>query len=180
MRNIIDFQINQKTIFRVVGNDDFTSFSEVEIIYNMNNEIILFKDFLIEGIKVLRTTLYKAIESRLQTFDLGERKSMGFLWNDYCSKLNTGNQGVDDLVTPFHLWSTNSTLGFDTWIYNISDKIFIEISPTYKWHFDELPGSNYITYDQFISKYAPIDIFEIDKSTAKDWFKICEDTLSHL
>lgn len=37
---------------------------------------------------------------------------------------------------------------YQTWIYNIDNKIVIEITPTYKWHFDEPDeeSDEYITY----------------------------------
>ncbi len=176
MSKLFDFQTNQKTIFRVVGAGDFNSFCEVEIIYYyLNNEILLFNDILIEGIKTLQTLLNKAIEYKLVTFDLDERKGMGFLWNEYCNRLNFENQDVDDFTSPFHLWSTDSTIGIDSWIYNIDERIYLEVSPTYRWHFDEPTGADCITYEEFIAEYAPINVLEINNRTAQEWIKICED-----
>lgn len=135
---------------------------------------------MIEGIKTFWTALNRAIESNLQISNLEEYKSIGFLWNKYCNELNTENQAINDLTLSYCLWSTNSTIGTDTWIYNIDSKIFIEVSQTYRWHFDDPVGLNHITYDQFIAEYKPIDVLEIDNSTAKEWLKICEEILNNL
>lgn len=180
MSRIIDFHTNQKTIFRVVGDNYFTSLSEVKIVYSrLNSEFILFEDYLMEGIKAMQSILEKAIVYSLQTLDLVGKESMGFLWNEYCNKLNIENQVSDDITAPFHLWSTSSIIGIDTWIYNIGEKIILEVSPTYRWHFDEPAGFDCITYEQFIKEYVPIDVLEIDNSTAKEWLEICKDILGN-
>lgn len=181
MSKIVDFQTNQKTIFKLVGDNNFTSFSEVKIVYNyLNSEIILFKDFLIEGIKALQTTLNKAIEFGLQTDNLAEKRGIGFIWNEYCNKLSTENQDIADSTEPFHIWSTDSTAGIDTWIYNVGEKIYFEVSPTYRWHFDEPNGLDYKTYEQFRAGYTAIDIIEINKRTALDWIERCKDILDKI
>jgi hypothetical protein len=181
MSKAVDFQTNQKTIFKLVGDNDFTAFSEVKIVYNyLNSEIILFKDFLIEGIKALQTTLNKAIEFELQAINLTEKRGVGFLYNEYCNKLSSKNQDIADLTETFHIWSTDSAIGIDTWIYNVGEQIYFEVSPTYRWHFDEPTDLDYKTYEQFRSEYAAIDIIEINKSTALDWLNKCKDILDKI
>ena len=63
------------------------------------------------------------------------------------------------------MWGGNE---FDTWLYNQNNKIYLEITPGYMWHFsDQINKEDFIPYDEWIKNYKPLVIIEIDKVIAR-------------
>ncbi len=144
-------------------------------------DIILYDDFTYEGILVLNKLLIKAINSELQIKDQLCEKGIGYTWNIICNSLANDKKSDDDRISIYHVWSTTSNIGKDTWLYNIGDKIYMEISDTYKWHFSD-PESypNYITFQEFIVNYKPINIIQLEREDVNKMVKFCQEILSKL
>jgi len=105
-------------------------------------------------------------------------QDIGYLYNQFWQKRG-------EFVTIEGSWiglmhSAFATKNTKTWIYNERDKIVIEVTPTYQWHFfepedrKEFPEeySDFVEYDEFIKDYKPILKTYIDKFTAKKWIRI--------
>lgn len=125
-----------------------------------NGEKYILHDDDIGGIEVFNKLLKKAI-----TYNLGLHESItediGYLWNEY---LQTElDQRKKRFVKKDNFWvGLNNFLweikGFDTWLYNKDNKIFLEITPTYKWDYEEIEHEEYVPYREFIKNYKTIDI----------------------
>ncbi len=160
-------------------NDDFIGkFSQLTVKYC--KEIIIYDDFTYEGILVLYNLLIRAINSELQINNQLCEKGIGYIWNKICNSL-ANDKISDDIISIYHLWSTTSNIGKDTWLYNIGDKIYMEISDTYKWHFS-IPESyaDYITFEEFIVNYKPINIIQLERKDANKLIRFCQEILTKL
>jgi hypothetical protein len=170
---ILEFENNGEVAFSVKGGKYYDAFSEVKIIFRQKGkEYIVFKDFIIEGIRSLKSSLIMAIESKLNA-NLENKKSMGLIWNEYVKNLNM-DVITDDPIEKYHVWSTTSDNGIETWIYNLGDEIFIEISSIYEWNFGQADSINLKKYEHYMKNYEPIAVLEITKQTASCWLKKCE------
>ncbi len=175
---ILEFMNNNETIFSIKGESSYEAFTEVEIIfYKEDKKYIVFRDFIIEGIKSLKISLIMALASKLKK-SLDE-KSFGLIWNEYCKNLNL-DEIADDPIKLYHLWSTTVDNGIETWIYNSGEKIYIEISSMYRWNFDETDSINLEKYEDFTKNYKPIAVLEITKQTASCWLEKCEEILAKI
>lgn len=155
---------------------------EVKIIlYDNGHEYVLYDDIEIRyAIEKLNTLLTKALHNKLQLHE-SIQQDIGYLWNellqDRLKLLARVNQegGNRWIGTCYLLWEIK---GLDTWLYNKDEKIFMELAPVYKWHFDDPEtGEDYITYDEFIKDYKPYLIVEIDKKVAQQWLAKTEELM---
>jgi hypothetical protein len=119
------------------------------------------------------------------------KQDLGYLWSEECfgvssgSKLTLERDEDDNWVGErYILWSSSDGLDqkLTTWLYNNENgKIILEITPSYKWHFqDPEPGENYITYQQFIKNYQPLLFRTIDREVAKKWIIEAQEILSRV
>lgn len=137
-------------------------------------------DYFSVAIKSLFNVIGKAIKSELQIASEYIEKGIGYYHNNYSHKLwASDNLDIDDPSDNFILWSTPSNIGIETYIYNIKNEIFIEISPIYKWN-SEYPEceKEYETFEEFIKKHCPIEIINIDRNIALQLQKDCEYLLN--
>ncbi|UWV46608.1 MULTISPECIES: hypothetical protein [Acetivibrio] len=140
-------------------------------------------DFATEAIQILKNLLKKALNFDLQIQRKYIDKGIGYYYNIYANELWTTDDEnvIQSLVDPsqnFSLWSTPTHIGIETFMYNIDDKIYIEISPIYKWNCDYPENeSEYETFDNFLNNYKPIDIVSIDRSVAERWLDFCCDMI---
>lgn len=178
MSEKLNLQNNGKRIFSINSTEILELYSEVEIKATFaTEEYIVYKDFLIEALRTLKTVLIKAVELKLQVPSKYLEKGMGFIWNEYCCKLNLGDEDIDDLTSQYHLWSTESTNGVETWIFNKDEKIIVEITPTFNWYEQEGESIEQ-DYLKFINNYKNITCFELSKESALEWIKICDELLN--
>jgi hypothetical protein len=58
-----------------------------------------------------------------------------------------------------------------TWLYEKNGKYFLEITPTYIWHFikDGRNKEGYVSYDKFMKNYQPIATIELKTELVKEW-----------
>ena len=136
-------------------------------------------DFATEAITSLKNQLKKALNFELHIQNEYINKGIGYYYNIYVNKLwTTDAQSLVDPSQNFSLWSTPTHIGIETFMYNIDDKIYIEISPIYKWNCDYPENeSEYETFDNFLNNYKPIDIVSIDRSVAERWLDFCCDMI---
>lgn len=81
----------------------------------------------------------------------------------------------------FWLWSTPSSNGIQTWMYNINDNICFECSPNYSWHFTEPKVTDeYHSFESFIENFGIVKRFNIDVDKAKLWLYKYEEILESL
>jgi len=158
---------------------DLYLFDEMVIAYHKGQKrhILLKKDFVIWGVRHFKEVLQIAIDGR-RVLHNSIKHDLGYLWNEYLQEKN-GHDFVEKPVenstrwvgTEYLLFSTPRS--FSTWIYNKDSDIYLEITPTYPWHFLE-PKKNekFVSYDEFIKKYKPLMIIKIEKKVARKWLKV--------
>lgn len=159
---------------------------EVEIEFHEDKKVYkLYLDCIQEALMSLKNLLHKAIGGELH-LHTSITKNLGYLWNEECQGDNPNLFCETSLGWPrwvgldYHLWSTPGNFDpiLTTWIYNKEDKIVLEITPSYPWHFrDPKEGENFITYDVFMNDYKPLLVREIDKGVARDWLSKCLELL---
>jgi len=137
--------------------------------------ILYTDDWVVEALDSFKFVLEKAIKNQL-ILHSSITADIGFFWNEYLHDKKSHNfvrkplenstywLGLDYLLCESKKW--------DTWIYNNNTDIYLEITSTYPWHFNE-PKENekFVPYDEFIKKYKPLTIIKIDKKIAQKWLK---------
>ncbi len=168
-------------VVRISDEEDIYRYEEVKIIYKRKErEYILYNnDFIVEAFSVLEILLYKAIAGELELHSSIKEKGIGFLSNEYFQNkpgltMIDGEEGKFWVGDRYLLWES---MGYQTWIYNFNREIKIEVTPTYKWHFDELDEKsiNFISYEEFIKNYMSCFVITISKSTAETWLNKCKE-----
>lgn len=146
----------------------------IEIIFKDENSeyIINQHDHLMPQVEQLYDCLQGAISNKLSLLK-SIKADLGYLWNqdlNHCSITSHEQlqKEKDWKGAKYLMWDGNK---FDTWLYNKNNKIYIEITPIYPWHFNKPKAEdNYIPYDEWIKNYKPLVIIEIDKVAAKQWY----------
>lgn len=184
MSNIIDlefFNSQALQIYLPCEEEDINSFVNVSIKYiNGSIEYDLFvNDFITEALKSLNYSLTKALNFELQIKSDYIEKGIGYYHNIYSHELWTNDDlDIDDPAENFLVGSTPSEIGIETYIYNIQDEIFLEISPIYKWNSDYPDDEKeYQTFDEYIKQHQIIDLIKIKQETALQWQKRCLEIL---
>ncbi|MEI4803840.1 hypothetical protein WAZ07_21925 [Bacillus sp. FJAT-51639] len=174
---VFPISIDEKIMMKLPCKEiDIYRYDEIEIL--IQSSVLEHKlygdDFIIEAISALNNLLEKVIENKLNFHESLIGKEIGYLCNEYYHDENQWLVYEDNVWVGLkhHLWGTKE---YDTWLYNMDNKIFIEVTPIYKWHFDELEDENqFITYDQFLHGYKTCYVGEITKETALNWLKKCK------
>lgn len=75
---------------------------------------------------------------------------------------------LDWIGMRYYMWSSVAGCP-DTWLFNQNDKIYLEITPVYKWHTSDPENDpNFISHEEFVCEYKPIALVEISKSRAQE------------
>lgn len=178
MKELLNVKISNNNFITVLSenkDNDLFMFDEITIKYiNGKNSIILFKDFLCEGIRSFYNVLSKSLEGNLQLDKQLHEKGVGYFWNNYCNMLRVSTD-VEDVTSKYHLWSTTSQYSNETWMYNIGSNIYIEVSPTYKWFYDsDSNEDDYVTFGEFMDNYKIHDRVLINTRSIETCIKQCE------
>lgn len=189
MSNWITFPITNTEkieVKRFSDDEEISRYEEVSIIYeSRNKEYLLYvDDFISEALSVLQKLLQKAIDGELELHNSLIEKGIGLLSNDNLQSMpelvmieeREGEVWVGD---KYLLWDS---MDYQTWIYNLNGEVTIEITPTYKWHFDE-PGEEddeYVSYEEFRKNYKTCFAKTISKDIAESWLNNCNDVLERL
>ena len=138
--------------------------------------ILYTDDWVVEALDSFKLILTKAIKNQL-ILHSSITADIGFFWNEYLHDKKSHNfvrkplenstywLGLDYLLCESKKW--------DTWMYNNNTDIYLEITPTYPWHFNESKKNDkFVPYDEFVRKYKPLMIIKIKKNVAQKWLKI--------
>jgi len=184
MMNLVELEISKTQAIKIYlpcQKEDVGSFDIISVKYfreQMEYDLYV-NDFAAEAIISLKNMLEEALNFKLQIQNKYLDKGIGYYHNIYYNKLwTTNDSSLTDPGEDFILWSTPTHIGIETFIYNVQNKIYIEICPIYKWNGscsedEDENKDEYVPFEVFLSNYKPIDIIVIDKSVAEKWFKLC-------
>ena len=95
---------------------------------------------------------------------------LGYLYNKYMQDDNK-EEGVNDSVDLYH-YLVCSGKKYAAWLYIKNDIIFLQITPIYKWHFNEdINDKNFISYENFSKNYKSFLTIEIPRRIIQKWEK---------
>lgn len=154
------------------------SFDEVEVEYiHEDKKIILAKDSVQYIIDTFSIALEKSLKNELpldESFTIG-RIGYFFSKKRYMNEL----EEKDDIFSQYWVWSSPDNI--QTWLYNVDNKIYLEISPTYAWLFsDPQEDEHYISFDEYMNDYKPIALVELQESFVQSWINQCHDVLQKM
>jgi len=177
--NLIKFILNPDEKITFVGKDEplqesLTYYGMLITFEGKNLKLVLYENFIFEGIEVFICLLKKVINNKAglpSSID----QDLGYLWNQ---KMHADSDNKEKYELPGPLWcSTGHEEGIcESWLYNNDQgDIILEITPSYRWHFfDPEEGENYITYEEFMQNYKPILFRTIPKEVAQQWLMQAE------
>lgn len=192
MKSLITFRISELQSIQIVINEqnkintygykteELHVFDEVEVEYIYGNQtIILAKDIVQHIITTFSTALEKSLENKLSldtSFTIGK---MGYFFSKKMYMSVQYSEKKDDIFSKYWVWSSPDNI--QTWLYNLDNKIYLEISQTYPWIFSD-PNENerYISFDEYTNNYQPILILELQKSIIQAWIKQCQIALQEM
>ncbi|MEI4803853.1 hypothetical protein WAZ07_21995 [Bacillus sp. FJAT-51639] len=184
MCNIIELEFSKAQVIQIhlpCEIKNVKSFDNVSIKYIKGSiEYDLFvNDFISEAIKTLNYFLNKALHFELKIKGEYKEKGIGYYHNIYSHELWTNDDlDIIDPAEDFLVWSTPSHIGIETYMYNFQDKIYIEVSPVYKWNSDYPDDEKeYETFEKFINQYQVIDVINVNRDILLQWQKICLEIL---
>jgi hypothetical protein len=163
---------------------DILRYDEVKVFFRCQDkkEYLIYKDFAIAALTELTSLLELAIKDELN-LDKSMTEDIGYWWNQHLQGKDSlsdslVNESISSAALRTLLWS--AARRSSTWLYNRDGKIFLEITPTYPWHFDNDEAESnkrYILYDEFIKNYKPYVIRELSKKTAQRWLKQAQELI---
>lgn len=144
---------------------DFTSeypiknkFDNVMVFYRgKNKEENIFEDVIQEAVTTLYNGMKKCLANQILLNPDLEVGRLGEAWNIWTNNLpdEVGENEVD-IFQHYWVWSSRE---FQTWIYQKDGKSYIEISPSYRWHFVEpTKDEPFFTFNEFIEEYRSVVI----------------------
>jgi len=133
-----------------------------------------------ELVETLHDGLMQALAHQI-TLDILLKNDLGYEWNEYLDnhKKASSYASIPEWIGQrYFMWSS---YGIAVWLYEKKNKIFLEITPTYKWHFQDpmfTEKSQYISYEQFINNYKPYAVIELNTDKLQEWLKQTERLLA--
>ncbi len=189
MNRLITFPVNKDEsieIQRFSEDEEIHRYEEISIVYKCGNikYILYSNDFIIEALSALKTLLNKAINGELALHDSLIEKGIGF-WSNENFQNNSGlvmiegKEGQYWVGDKYLLWDS---VEYQTWIYNLKNEVAIEVTPTYRWHFDEPDeeANDYMPYEKFRANYKTCFVRTFSLHIAKSWLNQCQDILNKL
>jgi len=187
---ICEFNLNdhEKIVIKSADSlEDIHFCDDIEIYFiSDNQDYRLFFDCFQYTLRSFIADFNDAINNKLSLHS-SIKQDLGYLWNEYLSgesKITFIKDNNSWVGKRYILWSSPGGLDqrLTTWLYNNENgEIILEITPSYKWHFqDPEPGENYITYQQFIKNYQPLLFRTIDREVAKKWIIEAQEILSRV
>jgi len=195
MKTLIAFQISESQQICIVINehdkiniygyetDGLHIFDEVEVEYiHSGIVIILTSDIAQYVIATFCTFLEMALKNELLLdtslvagkigYYFSKKKYMTIDESDELEK-------KDDIFSQYWVWSSSKNI--QTWLYNVNNKIYLEISPTYPWLFsDPEEDEHYISFDQYMNSYRFIALVELQESLVQSWINECQMLLQKI
>ena len=145
----------------------------VDIIFKNGDEeyIISQHDHLMPVTEDIYYYLESVLKNELQ-LSKSIKGNLGYLRNQDSDNSNIAvfkkHKNLQKNEFPIYvMWGGNK---FETWLYNQSNEIYLEIIPLYEWNYkDPVERDGFIPYDEWIKDYKPLVLIEIDKATAQEW-----------
>ncbi len=171
----IFFKINNQQYIKIkISCSDqifFHRFDPVEIIfYDKKIKYILSqKDFLGPKIEPLCWFFTSAKDGKLELSE-SINDDLGYLYNQkiYNESISS-KENPDRRIHYFLMFNGNQ---YKTWFYTKKGSIFLQITPTYKWHFSDPKENEIFTpYEEFIKNYKSCLTIEIKKEVLSEWIK---------
>ncbi|WP_086312358.1 hypothetical protein A5821_000101 [Enterococcus sp. 7F3_DIV0205] len=156
--------------FDEIENGKVYAYDELIIKYiNGEDEYILFKDFVVTGFNLIESLFQKALANSLKIDHSKFPKGIGYEWVVISHAIAEEEIELEDITSPYRLWTTPSYLARSTWIYNDGEKSYIEISPEYRWDYnDPEEGECFESFDSFVERYDCLENIEIDKEILEE------------
>jgi hypothetical protein len=130
----------------------------------------IYEDMIDEILFRFYGTLNRVLYNKIVTPSMVKPGNMGYLLN------TLPDEEWDDELSIFWVWSSPKDI--QTFIYKINDIIYLEIAPTYPWHYIEpKPGDNYIPFEEFMKSYKPYAVEVIPQPIALEWMNKCEEII---
>lgn len=144
-------------------------FDEVLVIYlKGKNETLLMRDVIQEILTRLSGDATRALANQLQIpLSAIDPRGLGAQYNiDMYKKKRT---------LPYSDYAVFFADDTQTWIYNLNNKIFFEISPVYRWlHIEPESIDTFISFEDFMRGYKAYQIFEVDRKDIEKLKKKCD------
>ena len=175
------FKINEKHYFDFLDNVIATPDKSLEIntvfYHSSEKSFAVEHEAPLEIARIMVLVCKKAISNTLILPDFISPYKAGYASSKYTHNFVTQDKDYDICfkITAYILFNINYT---KVWLYNHNNKIIMEISPSYPWHYlDPKDDEQFETFEQFMTNYKPIAIHEISKETAQEWLKQAQDYL---
>jgi hypothetical protein len=163
-------------------------FDEVIITFNDfsgHRYTIYGSDFIIGALLRFEGRLSKVLNCSLELDSSIDPRSLsqdiGYLWNEdlqgkHYLVTEIGSNGTKRWIGLRYLvWSTPGSTDptLSTWLYNWKGKIYLEITPNYRYR----KGKKHISYSEFIKNYRPLIMREIGREIAQEWLSKIDELL---
>ncbi len=155
-------------------------FDEVEVRYmNKGTPIVLAKDIIQHVVTSFCVALEKAMKKELTLDDSLYVGDLSCLFSKKIYTSTNESEKKDDIFPQYWVWSSPDNT--QTWLYNVDNKIYLEISKTYPWLFSE-PEENehYISFDKYINNYQSIACIQLQETRIRSWIDQCQDILQKM
>jgi|GEM_PF-4366392 len=141
--------------------DDF-----IVLFKSQNKNIQIFEDILQEVVNPFYMILTQCLEDKNQLNSELKVGKVGKAWNIWTNNLpEVVEESEIDIFEQYWVWSCRD---FQTWVYVKDGKTYIEISPSYRFHFVEpINDEPFITFTQFINEFQSI-VIELTKEQVKE------------
>ncbi len=183
MKNFISFHLSETIDFTIelpCEKSMVYRYDEITVtLHNKKDKFILYSDdFIIEAIVRLYNALQKILNNERILDDKLNFEDIGLWYNKYLHSIDEGNNAEEELNLQYLLWDTHSRIGTTTWMYRLNDNIIIEVTPTYRYHFEESKGKkDFIQFSDFVDGYKPLAKITIDESIIEKWLGTCKEIL---
>ncbi|MFC5700574.1 hypothetical protein ACFPVX_04700 [Cohnella faecalis] len=128
---------------------------EISVIFKEKpNEVCIFIDTIQEAVTTIYRGLSKCVTNQMtlnSTLDIGR---VGEKWNVWTNDLSDEvGEDEEDVYQEYWIWSSRD---FQTWVYQKDGKSYIELSPSYRWHYVEpIENEEVIPFEAFMKGYKP-------------------------
>ncbi|MBC2267057.1 hypothetical protein [Listeria farberi] len=166
MERVLEYNIDNKNSLTIYM-DELTERihwdTKIQIKYETENtNYLLWDDNMLEGIRTFKTMLELALNNRLD-MTAYSKYPIGYYENIEYNEISMNKMETMSFEKPL-LWSSIAEVGNETFLYNSKNKVILEVSPIYKWHFDEPKIlKDFITFDEFMKQYKPYIVQEISR-----------------
>jgi hypothetical protein len=178
MSNYFSIQFTNNARFQFLSEESVTDkFDDVTVFFESNDgKICVFNDIIQEAIMKLHNGLKNQFElsADIEVGNLGEYYN---IWANNLDDMLEDDEEEGIPVLNYWIWSTRD---FQTWIYRKNEKLYIEISPSYRWHFVEpTKDEKIISFEEFQEHYRAY-IIELSSEQINDIIESLEMMITEL